>query len=119
MKIKTKLSKKEPSPGLNRRMFIASALAGSSLLPLRSLQAANSQILAGAQSTAIDFDRSFCHCSPKQGSTWVRMQLESRCEVFDRASGASDEYFLGIRAQTGLHKEPSVDPGYDFWVIFS
>jgi hypothetical protein len=40
----------------------------------------------------------------------------------DAATGAADEYVLGVRTQTGLRSNPpsdSVDPGYDFWMIFS
>jgi len=121
MKEKETVGRKEKSSGLSRRTFLASAVSGSSLLlPLPGLRGiANPHIQAGTQATAIDFDRSFCHCVPKPGSIWVRIQIECRCEVFDRASGGSDEYILGVRAQTGLHGEPTVDPGYDFWVIFS
>jgi hypothetical protein len=122
MKLKKTVNKSGSSFGLNRRTFIASAVSGSSLLlpSLRGLSGVtNPDIQAGTAATAIDFDRSFCHCIPKPGSIWVRIQIECRCEVFDRASGGSDEYILGVRAQTGLHKEPAGDPGYDFWVIFS
>jgi hypothetical protein len=68
---------------------------------------------------APDFSRSFCYCQPRPASIWVRIQIECRCEIFDRDNGTSDEYILGVRAQTGLHKDKSIDPGYDFWVIFS
>lgn len=109
---------------LNRRGFIASAVSGGAMLsPLVSLlrrvysQDKPKDLIDPA--TVIDFSRSFCHCVPKPGSIWVRIQVECRCEVFDRISGSSEDYILGVRAQTGLHKEPAVDPGYDFWVIFS
>jgi hypothetical protein len=117
-------SLKEISLRLNRRGFLASAISGAALLsPLASLRGTanareHSKELA-EHATVTDFSRSFCHCVPKPGSIWVRIQVECRCEVFDRASGGSDEYILGVRAQTGLHKESTIDPGYDFWVIFS
>jgi hypothetical protein len=70
----------------------------------------------------IDFSRSYCYYVPVGHTIWVRIQAECRCEVFDRSTGASDEYVLGIRVQTGLRTNPpddSLDPGYDFWMIFS
>lgn len=103
---------------------MASAISGAALLsPLASLRGAmnarkHSKELT-EQASVTDFSRSFLHCIPKPGSIWVRIQVECRCEVFDRANGSSNEYILGVRAQTGLHKESTVDPGYDFWVIFS
>jgi hypothetical protein len=106
---------------VNRRTFLTSAVSGSSLLlSFRSPPGvASPHTQVGAQPTTIDFARSFCYCIPKPESIWVRIQIECRCEVFDRTSDVTDEYILGVRAQTGLHKEPKVDPGYDFWVIFS
>ena len=71
--------------------------------------------------SVIDFARSFCHYVPRGRDFMVRIQIECRCEVFDRASGASDEYMLGVRTQTGLRTDPPsdvLDPGYDFWMIF-
>jgi hypothetical protein len=116
-KKKTKKPDEKTSRGLDRRGFIASAVSGGALLsPLGSLlRTAQAQ----DQLTVTDFSRSYLHCVPRPGSIWVRIQVECRCEVFDRASGRSDEYFLGVKAQTGLHREAAVDPGYDFWVIFS
>ena len=75
---------------------------------------------ASAGDTATDFSRSFCYYVPKEAPIWVRMQVECRCEIFDRAGGR-DEYLLTVRTQTGLWDKPSgpPDPGYDFWMIFS
>ena len=73
--------------------------------------------------TATDFSRSFCHY---QGGTehkiWVRIQIDCRCQVFDRSSDRVDEYLMTVRTQTGLRTDPpsdALDPGYDFWMIFS
>lgn len=109
---------------LDRRGFIASAASGGALLssvePWSGARLSRTRSNdAGERVKAIDFSRSYLHCSPRPGAIWVRIQVECRCEVFDRATGRSDEYLLGVKAQTGLHKEPAVDPGYDFWVIFS
>jgi hypothetical protein len=109
---------------LGRRGFIASAVfSGALFSPLRTLQrAAQAQDQAkdiSGETIVTDFSRSYCHCIPKPGSIWVRIQVECRCEIFDRTKGLSDEYILGVKAQTGLHRDPAVDPGYDFWVIFS
>jgi hypothetical protein len=71
---------------------------------------------------AIDFSRSFCYYVPRGHTIWVRIQVECRCEVFDRLAGRSEEYALSVRTQTGLRTEPpsdALDPGYDFWMIFS
>lgn len=106
--------------GVNRRSFLASAASlGSLLIASRTLRAEERPDRTKPAESVIDFERSFCHCVPKPTSTWVRIQIECRCEVFDRARNLSDEYILGVRAQTGLHKDATVDPGYDFWVIFS
>jgi hypothetical protein len=72
--------------------------------------------------TAIDFARSFCYYVPRGQPIWVRIQAECRCEVVDRRTGRADEYVLGVRTQTGLRTRPpsdALDPGYDFWMIFS
>jgi hypothetical protein len=70
--------------------------------------------------TATDFSRSFCYYVPPEAPIWVRMQIECRCELFDR-NGTRDEYLLTVRTQTGLWDKSSgpPDPGYDFWMIFS
>jgi hypothetical protein len=71
---------------------------------------------------AIDFARSYCHYVPRGYTIWVRIQAECRCEIFDTVTGESDEYVLGVRTQTGLRTDPPsdvLDPGYDFWMIFS
>ena len=75
-----------------------------------------------ADPTAIDFARSFCYYVPRSQPIWVRIQAECRCEVVDRQTGHTDEYVLGVRTQTGLRTTPpsdALDPGYDFWMIFS
>lgn len=72
--------------------------------------------------TMTDFSRSFIHYVPKSEPIWVRIRIDCRCLVLDRKSGKSDEYVLGVRTQTGLRTNPpsdSIDPGYDFWMIFS
>lgn len=72
--------------------------------------------------TVTDFSRSFIHYEPRSEPIWVRIRIDCRCEVFDPATGAVDEYVLGVRTQTGLRTEPPsdvLDPGYDFWMIFS
>ena len=74
------------------------------------------------RSEMIDFSRSFCHYVPRGHTFMVRIQIECRCEVFDQAAGSLDEYMLGVRTQTGLRTDPpsdALDPGYDFWMIFS
>lgn len=108
---------------VSRRGFIVSAAAGGSLLSkIGSLDAGHARAQSNSspkQTTAVDFSRSFCHCIPRPGSIWVRIQIECRCELFDLSKGLADEYLLGVQVQTGLHKAPAIDPGYDFWVIFS
>jgi hypothetical protein len=80
---------------------------------------------AGTESVrATDFSRSFCYYIPQSTPIWVRMQIECRCELFDRTLGTAtaDEYLLTVRTQTGLRTKPvsaTLDPGYDFWMIFS
>lgn len=71
---------------------------------------------------AIDFSRSFCFHDYREGKVWVRVNIECRCEILDHSTGASDEYLLSVRTQTGLRTDPHSDlqdPGYDFWYIFS
>lgn len=72
--------------------------------------------------TVTDFARSYCYYIPRGHTIWVRIQAECRCEVIDRRTGRADEYILGVRTQTGLRTTPpsdTLDPGYDFWMIFS
>lgn len=107
-----------PSKAVNRRTWLAGALSLSSL-PLSACLNRRSEPSA---TTATDFSRSFCYYIPKNQKILVRIQIECRCEVFDRSSGRSDEYFLTVRTQTGLRTDPPsahLDPGYDFWMIFS
>ena len=121
-KIDLQKSEERSPVKVSRRGFIVSAAAGGALLSkIGSLDAgpARAQGSSSPKTKAIDFSRSFCHCIPKPGSIWVRIQIECRCEVFDLSKGLSDEYVLGVQVQTGLHKSPAIDPGYDFWVIFS
>ena len=69
-----------------------------------------------------DFARSYCYYVPEGHSIWVRIQMECCCEVVDDVTQVSDEYVLGVRTQTGLRTDPPsdvLDPGYDFWMIFS
>ena len=71
---------------------------------------------------AIDFARSFFWYRPDNKTFTVRIQIECRLTVFDGNSGATDEYLLSVRTQTGLRgNSPSdtVDPGYDFWMIMA
>src|SRR5579859_5193413 len=68
-----------------------------------------------------DFQRSFIYYTTVNHPIWVRIQIDCRCQVIDRATGATDEYVLSVRTQTGLRDIPideSHDPGYDFWFIF-
>ena len=107
-----------PSKAVNRRTWLAGALSLSSL-PLAACLKRPSE---PAGTTATDFSRSFCYYIPKNQEILVRIQIECRCQVFDRSSGRSDEYFLTVRTQTGLRTDPPsdhLDPGYDFWMIFS
>jgi hypothetical protein len=75
-----------------------------------------------ATASVTDLARSFLHYQPRGHTFTVRLNVECRVEVFDRATGAADEYWLSVRTQTGLRTEPPsdhLDPGYDFWMIFS
>lgn len=103
---------------INRRACLAGAISLGSLPFSACLQKPSSP----TKTTATDFSRSYCHYTPTNRKIWVRIQIECRCEVFDRSSGQSDEYFLTVRTQTGLRTRPPsdhLDPGYDFWMIFS
>ena len=107
-----------PSKTVNRRAWLAGALSLSSL-PLAACLNRRPEL---PDTTATDFSRSFCYYIPRNREILVRIQIECRCEVFDRSSGLSDEYFLTVRTQTGLRTDPPsahLDPGYDFWMIFS
>ncbi len=107
-----------PSKAFNRRAWLAGALSLGSL-PLAGCLNRRSE---PPETTATDFSRSFCYYIPKNQEILVRIQIECRCQVFDRSSGQSDEYFLTVRTQTGLRTDPPsdhLDPGYDFWMIFS
>ena len=76
----------------------------------------------GGRKTVTDFSRSFIYYEPRSEPIWVRIRIDCRCEIFDPATGAVDEYVLGVRTQTGLRTNPPsdvLDPGYDFWMIFS
>ena len=103
---------------VNRRAWLAGVISLSSL----PFSACLKTPLKRATTTATDFSRSFCYYIPKNQKIWVRIQIECRCQIFDRSSGRSDEYFLTVRTQTGLRTDPPSDhrdPGYDFWMIFS
>jgi len=105
-------------PVLRRRQFLA-GVACTAPLAFRT-DHAEAKDTGGAQ--AIDFSRSFCYYDTDAGKVWVRVNVECRCEVFDRSTGESDEYLLSVRTQTGLRTDPFSDledPGYDFWFIFS
>ena len=107
------------SKAVNRRAWLAGALSLSSL-PLAGMP--EPPVESPPETTATDFSRSFCYYIPKNQEILVRIQIECRCEVFDRSSGQSDEYLLTVRTQTGLRTDPPsdhLDPGYDFWMIFS
>lgn len=76
-----------------------------------------------ASTVATDFSRSFCYYSGgKKPKIWVRIQIECRCQIFDHSTGQEEEYLLTVPTQTGLRTDPPsdhLDPGYDFWMIFS
>ena len=103
---------------LQRRQFLAGAACA---VPL-AFSANRAEAKDAQAAEAIDFSRSFCYYDADHGQLWVRVNVECRCEVFDRSTGASDEYLLSVRTQTGLRTDPLsdvADPGYDFWFIFS
>ncbi|MSO21688.1 MAG: hypothetical protein EXQ58_00230 [Acidobacteria bacterium] len=110
----------------SRRTFLVTAVLASPV----AISQTSGKTLAGSSSPrtrnegfkATDFSRSFSYYIPKKENIWVRIQIECRCQVFDRAAGTSDEYLLSVRTQTGLRTKPpsdKLDPGYDFWMIFS
>ncbi len=105
----------------NRRGFLSALAAVSGLLPA-SLCLAGEKKADSNKTETIDFSRSFMHYVPRTEPIWVRIQLECCCDIVDRASGRRDRYLLGVRTQTGLRTMPPsdvLDPGYDFWMIFS
>lgn len=105
-------------PVLQRRQFLAGAACA---VPL-AFSAGRAGATDAQAAEAVDFSRSFCHYESDEGRLWVRVNLECRCEVFNRSTGASEEYLLSVRTQTGLRTDPLsdvADPGYDFWFIFS
>ena len=106
-----------------RRAFLAGAAGAASFTLLSNQNGAFGASPADTDNVqAIDFHRSFGHYFGKERNVWVRVQLECRCEVFDRSTGQSEEYLLSVRTQTGLRTNPlsdQRDPGYDFWFIFS
>ena len=109
---------------LNRRKFLSACSASSLMLADGSCAAADDGAAppAGdAPTTAVDFSRSFLYCTPKGTDIWVRPQIECICQVFDRRTGAVDEYVLSVVAKTGLTRSSSgvLQPGYDYWIIFS
>ncbi len=110
---------------LNRRGFLAGVCASPVLFSQSgsaSEAAAETELPKRETSMVTDFSRSFIHYVPKSAPIWVRIRIDCRCEVLDRTTGHSDEYVLGVRTQTGLRTDPpsdAVDPGYDFWMIFS
>jgi hypothetical protein len=110
----------------SRRTFLSAASTGPLAAALLSGAAAGAALDAAKapaeRVTAVDFSRSFIHYVPKSTPIWVRMQIECRLEVFDRAKGLYDEYVMSVRTQTGLWGDPAagaLSPGYDFWMVFS
>lgn len=93
-----------------RRLF--GALAAAPLAATGGC-AANEQ---DRRQEAIDFPRSFIHYVPPDVDIWVRIQADCRGELFDRGTGARDQYVSSVRVQTGL--QGGADAGYDFWFIF-
>ena len=111
--------------GFKRNLSRRSLLAGGASLAVYPVSACSSEPAEpdGTSPTATDFSRSFCHYKGgREDRIWVRIQIECRCQVFDRSTDQVDEYLLTVRTQTGLRTEPPsdvLDPGYDFWMIFS
>ncbi len=71
---------------------------------------------------AIHFPQSYLYCAPTDAGIWVRVQIECRGRLVDTATGAADEYVMGVPAKTGLTTDPRTGertPGYDYWIIFS
>ncbi|MFB3904602.1 MAG: hypothetical protein ACE15E_14225 [Acidobacteriota bacterium] len=69
-----------------------------------------------------DFRCSYLHCRPTGSGIWVRVQLECISQAFDTVSGKSDDYYLSVKAQTGLGATGIPGrrhPGYEYWMIFS
>ncbi len=108
-----------------RRRFVAAsgsgvaALLGHAAQPLAGAEGGSA--VAGS-TEAIDFPSSFLYCSPTNSGIWVRVQMECRGCLTDRASGKTSEYVMGVMAKTGL--TPLADtgkmaPGYDYSIIFS
>ena len=109
------------NPG--RRAFLAGA-AGTASFTLLNRQGKKAEAASAEtdRAQAIDFTRSFGHYKGTEKNLWVRVELQCRCEVFDRSTGDCEEYLLSVRTQTGLRTDPLSDirdPGYDFWFIFS
>lgn len=106
-----------------RRTFLAGAAGAASATFLNRQQGTAAPSPEAETTTqAIDFNQSYGHYFGKESNVWVRVQLECRCEIFDRAKEQSEEYLLSVRTQTGLRTDPLSDirdPGYDFWFIFS
>jgi hypothetical protein len=109
--------------GWTRRQFVitsgAAALAASRSVPL---SAADTSATDTRHHETIDFPGSYLYCAPTKSGIWVRVQVECRGTVTDLASGATDEYVMGVMAKTGLTPDPhtgKVAPGYDYWIIFS
>ena len=73
---------------LQRRQFLAGAACA---VPL-AFSANRAEAKDAQAAEAIDFSRSFCYYDADHGQLWVRVNVECRCEVFDRSTGASDEY---------------------------
>jgi len=104
--------------GCHRRSFLAACATGALAASDTSVGSEG----AGAPLTAIDFAQSYLFCTPRETEIWVRPQIECRLEVFDRNSQRADEYVLSVVAKTGLTKDPKtggLNPGYDYWIIFS
>ncbi len=77
---------------------------------------------SGPSRKVTDFQNSYLHCQPTGSGIWVRVQLECIGQVFDVASGKTDDYFLSIKAQTGLGATETpgrLHPGYEYWMIFA
>ncbi|MCH2127769.1 MAG: hypothetical protein MK179_01435 [Pirellulaceae bacterium] len=118
MKTESSRLSKGDNSGLGRRQFIAGAAC---TLPV-ALSSSPTAAQAAPDAEAIDFARTFCHYEADGGQLWVRVNVDCYCEVFNLSTGESDEYLLSVRTQTGLRTEPLsdiLDPGYDFWFIFS
>lgn len=110
---------------MSRRGFLgvvsAAAAAAGAARSVLADPAASSQEASAAEE-AIHFPRSFLYCSPTDTGIWVRVQMECRGRLVDRATGREDEYVMGVVAKTGLTKNAAtgaIAPGYDYWIIFS